>query len=283
MSAPAHPLDPDQRPPEQRLGVSPPPASPAMGAAQGRHPACWCGHLRRAHAVGPCAEPDCKCRQYAPCQPGTAPPIGGAAMGAGQEEAGARSALTVLHGPWEDPENPGWLWRVVDDGTSRPVLQSRNAAAGVEHWTTNGSGAASREIVRLKNELFPIAFADCEALVSAGLLALAEKEDEKAQAAHEAWCRFVTEALRLERDAHKARAACLSEMSLAVSLGQFRTDAYDSDAVAKAHARAALAPNAAKRGRAGGLKAAANMSAKQRTARASRAAKARHGRAKKGE
>lgn len=58
-------------------------------------------------------------------------------------------------------------------------------------------------------------FAACEALVSAGLQALAEAEAGKAGLSH-------TTSERLG-STHGIRAACLREMAFAVTTGQFRT------------------------------------------------------------
>lgn len=109
------------------------------------------------------------------------------------------------------------------------------------------------------DEALPQAFADCEALVAAGLLELAEKEDEKAKKADresdeayrayqetaaecdeypaEIWIRWKEG--ELQRDLHAHRAACLREMSLAVSLGQFRSAEVNEKAVVRAHREAA--------------------------------------------
>lgn len=86
-------------------------------------------------------------------------------------------------------------------------------------------------------------FADCEALVSAGLLAQAEKEDAAAR-----FLRDRAENLLLSENPHAVtllaeraeyRAACLREMSLAVSLGQFRTAECNEKAIVAAHREAA--------------------------------------------
>lgn len=96
---------------------------------------------------------------------------------------------------------------------------------------------------RLKTDALPIAFADCEALVSAGLLALAEKEDGLAAEAYRLAATHrqtsVRAAANASLDRHKARAACLREMSLAVSLGRFRTVECNEKAIVAAHREAA--------------------------------------------
>lgn len=79
-------------------------------------------------------------------------------------------------------------------------------------------------------------FTDCEALVSLGLRALAEREDKKVGAA------FSAHEVAPVVARHEARAAVLREMALAVSLGQFRTDEYDSEELAGAHRRAGITP-----------------------------------------
>lgn len=80
-------------------------------------------------------------------------------------------------------------------------------------------------------------FADCEALVSAGLLALAEKEDEKIQGL----LRDVAQGEARDRaiDYREVRRDILREMSLAVSLGQFRTAECNEKAIVAAHRDAA--------------------------------------------
>jgi len=84
-------------------------------------------------------------------------------------------------------------------------------------------------------------FADCEALMLSMLSALAEGEDEHAEeyagGDQEAW--------------HRTRAHTLREVAVIVSLGQHRTDAYDPDEIAKAHASALGRRGASKGGSAG--------------------------------
>jgi hypothetical protein len=128
------------------------------------------------------------------------------------------------------------------------------------------------------DEALPEAYAACEALVAAGLLALAEKEDEKAREkeAHIAYGEVSPVAYRLAT-AHRTRAACLREMSLAVSLGQFRTAECNEAAIVKAH-RDAAGFNPSK---AGGEARAKKLSPAKRKKIATNAARARW--AKKGE
>ena len=98
-----------------------------------------------------------------------------------------------------------------------------------------------------RDELLAQGFADCEALIVAMLSNMATAEAEKSSRAsveverlREAGCSEETIAIH-GRLAHKhyARSATLREALLAVSVGQHRTDAYDEEAVAKAHQEAA--------------------------------------------
>lgn len=113
------------------------------------------------------------------------------------------------------------------------------------------------------------AFADCEALIAAGLLALAKAEEAKAdkagaagEEAYRAYQEFAAERTyranlwqrwkdsEAARDSHDHRAACLREAALAVSVGQFRTDTHDPGLLAAAHRAAGVRPLAARAGRA---------------------------------
>lgn len=82
---------------------------------------------------------------------------------------------------------------------------------------------------RGRAEALPIAFADCEALVSAGLEALAVSELSQANS-----CVGGT-----QEEWHRARAGALREAALAVSLGQFRTVECNEKAIVAAHREAA--------------------------------------------
>lgn len=136
--------------------------------------------------------------------------------------------------------------------------------------TANAEEVAGKILRLARDEALPVAFADCEALVSAGLLALAEKE---AALQREAYGNADTSHIR-----HATRAACLREMSLAVSLGQFRTAECNERAIVAAH-RDAAGFNPSK---AGGEARSRALSPAKRKKIATKAARARWA-AKKGE
>jgi len=81
-------------------------------------------------------------------------------------------------------------------------------------------------------------FADCETLVVVMLKSMSASEAAKI-------------GLSTEPSCHGARSLALAEAALAVSLGQHRTDAYDPDELAKAHASALGRRGASKGGLAG--------------------------------
>lgn len=93
------------------------------------------------------------------------------------------------------------------------------------------------------DEALPLAFADCEALIAAGLLALAEDQEARIQAM-EPGCP------ENARRYYETRAACLREAALAVSVGQFRADEADEPALAAARRAAVNRSLAAKGGQA---------------------------------
>jgi len=97
-------------------------------------------------------------------------------------------------------------------------------------------------------------FADCEALVVAMLVSMAR---EKSAPALRVVAKILTEAFPLPSDSRISAAtsaivdALFSSAALAVSLGQHRTDAYNPDVLAKAHASALGRRGASKGGSAG--------------------------------
>ena len=123
--------------------------------------------------------------------------------------------------------------------TPRPRLPAMAQAAEAERLAAAFAAGRRQGL----EEAMPLAFADCEALIAAGLLALADREDDQRGVAfHDG---NVAKAYRYE-----TRAACLREAALAVSVGQFRAAEADEPALAAARRAAVNRALAAKGGQA---------------------------------
>lgn len=92
--------------------------------------------------------------------------------------------------------------------------------------------SASEDAARLEG------FADCESLIGAMLSKLAFQEDKKAAIFKPGE----------QETRHRERAMAIREISLALMVGQHRTDAYDPEDIAKAHRKASTSPGMARKG-----------------------------------
>lgn len=130
-----------------------------------------------------------------------------------------------------------------------------------------------------ERENAPLAgFVDAEALILSMLQEMTRTETERAKHARERVASSAVPAIvaawtKREKE-YRVRAGVLAEIELAVRMGQHRSAEHgDPDLVQKAHMRAA---NGSAKGRAGGIKAAQNMTKEERVRRAKLAAEARY-------